>query len=253
MNIDPMELDPLDPSSPLAKKVDFGILGRSGIVTRRLRIEATESERRPSPSHRAPDPAVPFDRIAAACIVGCFGARAEAKLTLVRSQMIPRVAVAGELTLGPTHPGVLRCLARMAHGADLSRLRVVESAEPSELVDVANLPELAKPAPSFAISGRKSVDEKTHAIELGLTASDQALPAVREIVLAWSGLVELGAFRGHHAPWSTGFLVEVARAGRESIVATFEFLNLHATGFDPLILALSQMPGTSTIRSLELS
>ena len=139
-----------------------------------------------------------------------------------------------------------------AHGADLARLHALELADPSEGIAALELAELPTQTPGFKVSRRKNVDQKTHSIEIFTTSIDALLPAASEVIQAWSHLVESGAFRGHHAPWSAGFLVEVARAGRGSIVASFEFLNLHASGFEPLLLALSQLSGAAHIQRLEL-
>ena len=215
-------------------------------------MEATVSDRRPSPAQPQTDPAALFEQIAAACRVGCFGPRSAATATVVGTQRVPRLAVAGELTLGPSHPGVLRCLARMAHGVDLARLHALELAPPSELLAVGELAELPTQTPAFKVSRRKSVDEKTHSIEIFTTSNDALLPGASEVIQAWSQLVESGAFRGHQAPWSAGFLLEVTRAGRGSIVASFEFLNLQTSGFDPLLLALSQLSGAAHIQRLAL-
>lgn len=253
MTVDPMELDPLDPRSPRSQQVDIVVRGRSGIVPRKLRVEAMSGTRNRSGTLGPADPAALLDQVAAACRVGCFGPPAAAAATLTRVPNVSPATVTGELAFGATHPSVLRSLARMGHAMELARLHISELAIEAELVDVASIIELPTPSAPFQVAGRRSVEEKSHSFELRCSPAEAYLPAVHEIVEAWSSLVEAGAFRGDNAPWCTGFLVEVARAGRESIVASFEYLNLHESALDPLVLALSQLPAATGIRALDLS
>jgi hypothetical protein len=253
MTIDPMELDPLDQASPRQTQLDVIVRGRAGIVSRELRVDAAASGRRLSPAHPSVDPLVLFERIATACRVGCFGPPAPAHVALARTEGATPVRITGGLTLGPTHPAALRALGRMAHGLDLGRVHVVEIADAAELVELGGLSDLPPQRPSFLVEGRESLEADTHAVEVACADSNSLLASAREVFDAWSSLLESGAFRGDNAPWSSGFLVELARAGTRSLVATFESFNVHESAFDPLILALSQLPAGASIRALNLA